>query len=58
MSVLKRLKDERVVNFEVSRDGQSIEVTEMCDEWYTESITKDDFEVLIMELNLLKDKLK
>ena len=55
-SILDHLKEERVLD--VYRSGNKIYFTEMCDQYYGTSLTKDELYKLIKELTYLADNLK
>ena len=52
MTVMERLKEKRVVEFEAEDDG-TFWVTEMCDEYFCEKLTKDELLQLSEELKTL-----
>ena len=53
MSILKRLKEKRVVSFELDRTQTMMSVMEECDQWYDAVIGKSEVKQLIDELNKL-----
>jgi len=57
MSIIKKLEEKRVVQFHLCTDTNTIEVREMCDEWYYFDLTKDEMGQLIIELRELYDKM-
>ena len=53
MSILKRLKEKRVVSFELDRTQTMMCVMEECDQWYDAIMGKSEVKQLIDELNKL-----
>ena len=54
--ILNRLKEERVLD--VYRSGNKIYFTEMCDQYFRISLTKEEMYKLIEELRYLTDNMK
>ena len=53
MSILEDLENKYIVSFDLMDDNKSVEVMEMCDLWYKESLDKKEFKQLIDELTAL-----
>ncbi len=47
-----------IVSFNISKDKQTIEVTELCDSYFEETLTKEEFASFIAELNKLHSQMK
>ena len=57
-SIIEILKDERVVEFMLSNDKESLEAIEMCDGWFSLSIKKVEAQQLVDELQELVNQMK
>lgn len=49
---------DRIVEFKLSDDNQSVVATEQCDEWFSTDLYKDDLSILIDKLIELRDRLE
>jgi len=58
MSILKKLEDEYIVDFDLSEDKKSLEVMERCDYWYKINLNKKEVCQLIDELASLYLQMK
>ena len=56
-SIVYRLMDSRVVDIELSRCNSRLDLTDGCDYYYTEHLTKQEAQRLVNELQSLVDKM-
>lgn len=57
MTILEKLEEEWVVNFELTTDRTEVVVTEQCEKWYECCLTKYEMSLLIHELQEMRDKM-
>lgn len=57
MNVIQKLKNQNVVDFDLSCDSKVMEVAECCDHYYEIKLDKSEVHELIQELILMHDRM-
>ena len=53
MSILDKLKENNIVDFELKKNNTEIAISEACDYYYEYNLSKEEFKQLIDELTEL-----
>ena len=58
MSILEKLSEERIFDIRISEDNKTAIISEGCDGWFNEALTKSELLQLTRELSVIAFKME